>query len=93
MDHPFFYLESCCHQHVVQQVQVRPRRPQIVGGRMVGVHPEAQILLPPSEEKNILLFTFESQDWRQKCKFDVCNASTMDSPAHWQQVVPPVGLV
>ena len=41
----FFYLESCCHQHVVQQVQVWPRRPQIVWGRMVRVHPEAQILL------------------------------------------------
>ena len=41
----FLYLESCCHQHVVQQVQVWPRRPQIVWGRMVRVHPEAQILL------------------------------------------------
>ena len=43
--HRTIYLKSCSHQHVVQQVQVRPRRPQIVGGRMVGVHPEAQILL------------------------------------------------
>ena len=43
--HWTFYLKSCSHQHVVQQVQVWPRRPQVVGGRMVGVHPEAQILL------------------------------------------------
>ena len=47
------YLKSCSHQHVVQQVQVWPRRPQVVGGRMVGVHPEAQILLLKKKKKTL----------------------------------------